>query len=106
MNRRNLAAITLTFALAGCVSYNAYEKGRSAERIKNWDDAVIQYTKALEIDPAHLRYQMNLQHSKLEASRTHFEKGKTLRAASVTSKGEEQLHLAQLAASELEMAVK
>jgi general secretion pathway protein D len=104
MNRLKIAVALLL--IAGCASYNAYEKGRSAERVKNWDDAVFQYTKALEIDPDNVRYQINLQHAKLEASRNHFEKGKTLRAASVSSKGPEQLRLAQMAATELEIAVK
>ena len=106
MNLRKIAAITLTFALAACASYNAFEKGRNAERAKDWDEAVAQYTKALEIDPENVRYQMNLQRSKLEASRIHFEKGKTLRAAAATARGEEQLRLAQLAATELEITVK
>ena len=106
MNLRKIAAITLTFALAACASYNAFEKGRSAERVKDWDEAVAQYTKALDIDPENVRYQMNLQRSKLEASRIHFEKGKTLRGAAATARGEEQLRLAQLAATELEITVK
>ena len=88
MNRSKIAAITLTFALAACASFNAYEKGRSAERVKNWDEAVIQYMKALDIDPDNMRYQMNLQRAKLEASRVHFEKGKTLEAAAFSAKGE------------------
>src|SRR6266550_7643216 len=104
MNRLKTAVALLL--IAGCASYNAYEKGRSAERVKNWDEAVIQYEKALEIDPDNVRYQINLQHSRLEASRNHFEKGKTLRAAAVSAKGEDQLRLSQLAASELELAVK
>ncbi|MDQ6803051.1 MAG: hypothetical protein M3041_19790 [Acidobacteriota bacterium] len=104
MNRLKIAvALLLT---AGCASYNSYEKGRSAEKAKNWDEAVLQYTRALDIDSENVRYQINLQHAKLEASRNHFEKGKTLRAAAVSSKGEEQLRLAQLAASELEITVK
>jgi len=106
MNLRKIAAITLTFALAACASYNAFEKGRNAERVKDWDEAIAQYTKALDIDPENVRYQMNLQRSKLEASRIHFEKGKTLRGAAATARGEEQLRLAQLAATELEITVK
>src|SRR5712692_6488314 len=107
MNRLKAAITAAGFVLiASCVSYNAFEKGRTAEKTKNWDEAVIQYQKALEIDPDNVRYQINLQHSKLEASRNHFEKGKTLRAASVSAKGEEQLRLGQLAATELEVAVK
>ena len=106
MNRSKIAAITLTFALAACASFNAYEKGRSAERVKNWDQAVLEYQKALEIDPQNMRYQMNQQRSKLEASRVHFEKGKTLRVAAQAARGDEQIHLAQLAATELEVTVK
>ena len=104
MNRlRTTLALLL---IAGCASYNAYEKGRSAERVKDWDEAVIQYTKALDIDPDNVRYQMNLQRARREASRNHFEKGKALEAAAFSAKGEEKLRLAQLAASELEVTVR
>ncbi len=97
----------MALVVAGsCMSFNAFEKGRSAEKMKNWDEAVIQYQKALEIDPDNMRYQMNLQRAKLESSRIHFEKGKTLRTAALTATGAEQIHLAQLAASELELTVK
>src|SRR5438552_7273616 len=107
MNRLKIAttAIALTLTL-GCVSFNAYERGRTAERQKDWDEAVLQYQKALEINPDNMRYRINLDRAKLEASRIHFEKGKTLRAASLTSKGPEQTRLAQLAATELEVTVK
>jgi general secretion pathway protein D len=105
MMKRLKTAVALLL-IAGCASFNAYEKGRSAEKGKNWDEAIVQYTKALEIDPDNVRYQINLQRAKLEASRVHFEKGKTLRAASLSAKGDDQMRLAQLAASELEVAVK
>ncbi len=78
MNRLKTAVALLL--IAGCASFNAYEKGRSAEKVKNWDEAVIQYTKALDIDPDNMRYRINLQRAKLEASRNHFEKGKRRRA--------------------------
>jgi general secretion pathway protein D len=107
MNRLKIAttavALTLTF---GCVSFNAYERARTAERQKNWDEAVLEYQKALEIDPDNMRYRISFDRAKLEASRLHFEKGKTLRAASVASRGTEQTRLAQLAATELEITVK
>ena len=107
MNRLQRFAILLLSALAlTCASYNAYEKARSAEQQKNWDEAVFQYEKALEIDPDNMRYQINIQRARLEASRLHFEKGKTLRAAAQSATGSEQLHLAQLAATELELTVK
>jgi general secretion pathway protein D len=107
MNRLKIAttavALTLTF---GCVSFNAYERGRTSERQKDWDEAVLQYQKALEIDPENMRYRISFNRAKVEASRSHFEKGKTLRAAALTAKGGEQTRLAQLAATELETTVK
>jgi len=107
MNRLKIIAGVVVLVFAGsCTSFNAFEKGRSAEKIKDWDEAVIQYQKALEIDPDNMRYQIDLQRAKLEASRVHFEKGKTFRAASDAATGEEQIRLAQLAAAELEITVK
>ncbi|HUJ14072.1 MAG TPA: secretin N-terminal domain-containing protein [Thermoanaerobaculia bacterium] len=103
--KRILAAFMLVL-FAGCASFNSYERGRSAEKVKDWDQAVLDYNKALEIDPDNMRYQMDLQRAKLEASRIHFEKGKTLRTAAQSAAGDEQLRLNQLAATELEMTVK
>src|SRR5882724_6739398 len=87
MNRKNIAAaILLTLPLlASCASYNAYQKARTAEKIKDWDQAVLQYEKALSVDPENLRYKIDLQRARMSASRTHFEKAKSLRAAALTS---------------------
>ena len=103
--RLPIAALAVVL-VAGCASYNAYERGRTAATVKDWDRAVIEYQKALDIDPENMRYQIEMQRAKLEASRVHFEKGKTLRTAAEQARGEEQVHLAQLAASELEITVK
>jgi general secretion pathway protein D len=106
MKKTLIALLALAALTAGCASYNAFERGRTAERAKNWDDAVIEYQKALEVDPGNMRYQIYLQRAKLEASRTHFERGKTLRQAASSTKGSEQLRLAQMAANELEITVR
>ncbi len=98
--------VLAAFAAARCTSFNAYEQGRTAEKMKNWDDAVVQYQKALQIDPDNMKYQIELQRSRLEASRVHFEKGKTLEAAALASSGDEQVRLAQLAGTELELTVQ
>src|ERR1700730_11247871 len=109
MNRLKnaIAAAALVIPLASCVSYNAYHRAHMAELEKNWDVAVMQYEKALTIDPDNTRYRIALQRAKLEASRVHFAKGKSLRDASrASAPGAEQLRLAQLAATELELTVK
>ena len=104
--KKTLIALLATVLIAGCASYNAFERGRTAERAKDWDEAVLEYQKALEVDPGNMRYQIFLQRARLEASRVHFEKGKTLRASATATRGSEQLRLAQMAASELEITVR
>src|SRR5918912_3703868 len=108
MNRLRTAIIAIAVPLfvGSCASYNAHQKAQEAERLKNWDEAVVQYEKALELNPDSLRLKIDLQRAKLEASRVHFEKGKTLRAAADTATGDEQVRLAQLAATELQLTVK
>ncbi len=110
MNRLRRTTLTLISLISfSCASYNAYEKAKSAQQMKNWDEAVIQYEKALEISPDNMRYKIDLQRARLEASRVHFEKGKTLLDSARTSSASgssEQLRLLQLAATELEITVR
>jgi len=97
MNQLKIAAaLALALPLLSCTSYLAYQRAQEDETQKNWDKAVTEYTKALEIDPENIRYKIALQHARIEASRQHFDKGKDLRAA-----GQHEL-----AAIELELAVR
>ena len=104
--KKTTAALSIAFLLSSCVSYNAFNNGQKAEKEKNWDEAVVQYERALEISPDNRRYQMEVQRARLEASRVHFEKGKTLRDAARQARGPEQFRLAQLASTELELTVR
>jgi general secretion pathway protein D len=104
--KKTTAALSIALLLSSCVSYNAFTSGQKAEKEKNWDEAVVQYERALEISPDNRRYQMELQRARLEASRVHFEKGKTLRDAARQARGNEQFRLAQLASTELELTVR
>lgn len=108
MNRLRIAIIAIAVPLAAgsCATYNAQQRAHQAEQLKNWDEAVVQYEKALDLNPESLRLRIDLQRAKLEASRIHFEKGKSLRAAADAATGEEQIRLAQLAATELQLTVK
>lgn len=108
MNRLNIAAAALIIALplGSCASYSAYQKAQAAEDRRSWDDAVTYYEKALDIDPDSMRFRMSLAHARMEASRAHFEKGKTYRTAALTAPPADQMRMHQLAATELELAVK
>jgi len=107
---RTRAAILLILALSGCTSYRAFEKAREYEMLKDWDNAVVQYTKALQVDPDNMRYRISLQRAKLEASRAHFDKGKEFAAAGFEEQQAGNWMAAsrhyELAALEYELVVK
>src|ERR1044072_2388285 len=75
------AASALALLMFSCASYNAFQKARTAEKVNDWDEAVTEYQKALEVEPDNIQFRMGLQHAKLESSRIHFEKAKSLRTA-------------------------
>ncbi|HKS24853.1 MAG TPA: secretin N-terminal domain-containing protein [Thermoanaerobaculia bacterium] len=104
--RTALIAIAMPLVAGSCAVYNAQQRAHQAEQMKNWDEAVVDYQKALELNPESLRLKIDLQRAKLEASRVHFEKGKSLRAAADAATGDEQVRLAQLAATELQLTVR
>ncbi|MBV8517440.1 MAG: hypothetical protein JO197_08570 [Acidobacteria bacterium] len=108
MNRlkSTTAILLISFVSLSCASYNAYQRAKTAEETKDWDAAVLGYEQALQISPTNREYQMALDRAKRESSRVHFEKGKTLRNAALEAKGNDQLRLAQLAATELQLTVR
>jgi general secretion pathway protein D len=104
---RPAAALLIAALLTSCASFSAWQKARQAETNKDWDTAVIYYEQALQIDPNNTRYKLSLQKARREASRGHFDKGKSLRAAAALAETlEEQLRLMQMAATELELTVR
>ena len=104
--RLGITALALSLTMLSCTSYNAFQKAKHAETAKDWDAAVVDYQKALDVDPGNSLYQINLRRAKLEASRVHFEKGKTFRASALSARGAEIVRLMQLAATELELTIK
>ncbi len=109
MNRikQPLATLLIALMFSSCASYNAYKQAAAAEVLKDWDTAVVQYERALEIDPDNREYKVALDRARREASRAHFEKGKVFRAESIAAKtADEQYRLSELAATELQITVK
>jgi general secretion pathway protein D len=99
-------------AIAGCSSsYSAYRRAEIATETGNWDEAVLQYIKALEHDPGNITYRAALLRAKTKASQVHFERGKQYRAAGAVDRALVELQQAveldptnQYARSELEHA--
>ncbi len=108
MNRlkASTATLLLSLTLLSCASYNAYQKAQTAEEAKDWDAAVMQYEKALEIAPDNSQFKTGLDRARREASRVHFERGKAYRAAADQATGNDQLRLAQMAVAEFQVTVK
>ena len=104
--RAATAVLLITLFTSSCATYSAWQKAAQAEKAKDWDQAVVQYEKALEVAPENTKFKIGLQRAKLEASRVHFARAKSLSAAAAKAQGDEQLKLAHQAATELEITVK
>lgn len=109
-HHKTLSGILLILSLSGCTSYRAFEKAREYEMLKDWDNAVVQHSKALQVDPDNMRYKISLHRAKLEASRVHFDKGKEFAAAAFEEQKRGNWLAAsrhyELAALEYELTVK
>jgi general secretion pathway protein D len=90
-------SIVLGFVLltAACAGSRAFQDAREEETLGHYDLAVMQYAKALELEPGNAGYKASLARARLRASQFHFEKGKMYRASG----------RADLAVVELEQAV-
>lgn len=76
MTRTLPLLLLLISVLSGCTSYNAFKRAQDLEAANEFDKAIIEYQRALDIDPENVHYQLALKKVKLEASRWHFDKGK------------------------------
>lgn len=65
---------------AGCASSGAIHRGRDAERVQDYDRAVVEFTKALRLNPRSLDARSGLERAKLRASLDHFSRARRLAA--------------------------
>ncbi|HEY0514473.1 MAG TPA: secretin N-terminal domain-containing protein [Thermoanaerobaculia bacterium] len=72
--------------LAGCTSHSNYRQGEIAAQLGKWDDAVVDYMKALEDDPSNISYRAALLRAKIKASQDHFQKGQQFEKAGVVER--------------------
>ena len=94
MTARYLTVLALCASLVGCATGTALRNGRLAEQQQDYDHAVVEYTKALQLDPANKDARAALARARLRSSQDHFALGR--RFAS-TGKLEEALVEYQLA---------
>lgn len=78
---RILVLLLVLGPLAGCASHRSYRQAETAAQLEQWDEAVLQYMKALQEDPGNITYRASLMRAKIRASQVHFEKGKEFEKA-------------------------
>ena len=75
-----LGALTVIAALAGCATTGVISEARRAEERMDYDRAVVEYTRALQLDPGNVAARTGLQRAKLRASQEHFTRARRLSA--------------------------
>jgi general secretion pathway protein D len=76
-----IALVSLTVALGACAARSPTDRGRQAERVQDYDLAVVEYTKALRERPEDRTLILALGRVKLRAAQEHFYRGRRLAAS-------------------------
>jgi general secretion pathway protein D len=76
INRLFLLPLTLSVAIAGCATSAAMRAGRDADLVKDYDRAIVEYTKVLRADPDNREARKALELSKIRSSLDHFSRGR------------------------------
>ena len=75
---RVLAALALALTVSACATAGALRDGQRAERERDYDQAVIAYTQALQERPHDRNVQLALDRARLRAAQMHFAEGRRL----------------------------
>jgi general secretion pathway protein D len=77
---RCVALLIIITLSAGCVTTRVLRDARRAEERLDYDRAVIEYTRALQLDPDSVTARTGLQRAKLRAAQEHFTRARRLSA--------------------------
>jgi general secretion pathway protein D len=75
---RRLAAVLCLLFLGGCASSGAFHSAEQAERQQDYDRAVLEYSRAVKLDPDNLTYRKGLERAKLRAAEEHTNRARLL----------------------------
>ncbi|HEV8345545.1 MAG TPA: hypothetical protein VGQ16_03165 [Vicinamibacterales bacterium] len=79
--KRYIWLLALTVLTAGCAASAALRHGRDAERLQDYDRAVVEYAKAVRLNPNDFNARLALDRAKLRASQEHYGRGRRMAAA-------------------------
>jgi general secretion pathway protein D len=68
---RRLLPFLAAFALAGCATSAAFRAGEKAERLQDWDRAVVEYGRAAAAAPNDVQVRRALERARLRAANDH-----------------------------------
>jgi general secretion pathway protein D len=78
---RVAGAILLLTLAVGCAAQKAYSRAEREMRRENYDKAVLEYSKALAMEPGNTQYSVALERAKLRSSAQHFTKAQRYHTA-------------------------
>ena len=78
LKRRLTVVIVLALVVSGCAGARAFRKGQDATRAGNWDQAVAEYTKAVQENPNKAEYKITLERATQNAAREHITRAQEL----------------------------
>jgi len=87
--------VLLTLALSGCATTAALRSGERAELDRDYDRAVMEYTRALQSDPSNAGAQQGLERSRIRSTQNHFARGRRLYADGMLNEALVELQLAE-----------
>src|SRR5436309_731468 len=73
-------ALAVALSVGGCAASAALRQARDAERRQDYDRAVVEYTRAVRLNPNNVDARAALERAKLRASQDHYARGRRLAA--------------------------
>ena len=90
---KRLLPLVLLLA-AGCATSSAFRSGENAERLQDYDRAVLEYQRALQAEPDNVNYRRSLERARLRASNDHANMARRLSGRGLYNEALEEYRLA------------
>jgi tetratricopeptide (TPR) repeat protein len=94
MTRSRGLALVLALVVAGCASSSAFRAGEKAERQREYDRAVIEYSRALKLSPDKAEYKQALERARLRAAEAHAAAARRLSDRGMHKEASDEMRLA------------
>ena len=78
MKHRLIVLIVLAAMVSGCAAGRAFRRGQDAARNGDWDQAVVEYTKAVQANPDKTEYKIQLERAMQTAAQAHVSRAREL----------------------------